>query len=1124
MKLHEIFEQLASRQPEKVAITFKEKSLTNKQLNEEANKLANYLRARLPANTNGKQPVIGVHLNRSTRPMVAMLAISKIGGIYVPLDPDTSGEHLKEICADSKIEAVILEQGLSLEHSSQTINLDTDQASIANNEAANLNLRTTVEDPIAYYCYSSGTTGKPKGIPIGHRGLFEWFKVLAKDLKSQEDRVVLGNVAINFDAHIWEYLMAWALEAPLSIADNNTRRSPTSLAEFIAANGITDATLTPSVLEYFAREKGAFEKFSSLKAVYSTGEAATEEIIKACLDRTIKFYNCYGPTEATFGITMYLIRYLSELRKGIAPIGSPNIPGIETYILNEKNEVVTDGTPGQLAFASPYMTDGYLNKEEQSQQKFTSITVPDGFGSTKTVRVHLTGDSCVKENGQLFCLGRMGHESKIKLRGQLVEPMGIEAVLNSQEFQDLGISQAQVVVKQDKENGMDPHLVAYFVVKSDPAPKWKVLRERLIQKFGLHSASIPQLQKIDAIPLTVNSKADKNALIAIKDKIYRDDSRKYNPPRTALEKELVALWAETLRMPQDDHENLIGIDDDFGALNDSSLLRMSLRDKINAKYGIEIPVADFWAKNFTIEYTAKLIFTELMANDLNADKPKFKPELLKKAAKSSTNKNAIFFLPSIIGVATEYAQLATAIDTDQAIYTFKPPGLTDPLYNCCDTDAIIEHYYQLLIKQQPEGPYYLSGWSSGAVLAFGVANKLKASGRKVRYLALIDEAAPQAPLATDPKKFAQNLLSLIEHLPAQLTKSITLAELQNKSCEEQVALVFSQLKPTTENDKNILEVVNAMIYALKLNNHAFTASPETNIQIFSATTTNSTNENNLGWSAYGKVISSSMIEGDHFSILKEPKDLGLKMSAQIKLAAARSNSGEFSDSEEKIRRDSGSSSGSSSSPSFSQQAIEQNKRIDRVNAIIYKTIEKALETPCNALTVLQLLRILIDWHLSALDKVSSFYNDDNPIPQGCKDGEVIFNTAIILILTNLEEKVFKNKTLPAWLITWMSDVRNLLDKTVMNQGSTAIQNHYSQFKKISYSRETKELNEATKTLKDDPTQQEFSSLVQESQDAINLLKKCDPMPLYQAIANKTSILATNVEEMKADAFTYTYKC
>lgn len=1132
MKLHEIFEKVVQENPHEIAVRFQEKSYTYQQINEEVNKLSNYLNNKLH-NKTVKQPVVGVYLTSSENPLIAMLAISKLGGIYLPLSPGAEAANLETICKNTPPHIVIHEKRLNLDKlnlSEECTQICLDDEEVLSEIGAcnqdNLTPITTPdEELIAYYIYSSGTTGAPKCIPIAHRGLGKWSEKL-KTLDDGSKRAILSHIPISFDAHIWEHLMAWSLHAPVCIADDSLRgnKDPAGLAKFIAKHNISDVTIVPTILNPIIKlENDEFACKNNKLNIYCTGEAISRELVEACLNLGWEFYECYGPTEATFGFTIDQIKYLISAGKksaesfasfiiqnskfegfdsvedvlcnDIPPIGKPYSDEIEVFILDEDNQVITDGRPGQLAYHSPDMTKGYLNNEEDNNKKFAEIKIP---GREKSLRVHLTGDMFAQQGDNFYCLGRIGSSAKIS--GTLLEGKGIEETLRKIN----GVLDVTVI----KVFGNPERIVGIYTANSDTITP-EAIRKELKNTFEKPVPII--LRKIDRMPTLDSGKINQRELEKIAKETKRDTPSILKPPTTQLQKELVTLWTSLLQ-DRGIEEKDIQISDDFSFLGGNSSDRNLLWGEIKKRYSIELDAATLWDDDFNIENLANLIEYE-----------KFKPIILKNP--DINNKNPPFFLfPSITGDGpSEYGKLSVELKksgVEQSVYAFKAPGLIDSSYAQLTIQQLVEHYYKQLKKTQPKGPYYLGGWSSGALIAYGVAQKLKENGDDVRYLALIDEVAPpKNQNSYQQENFANELLELIKHLPANLSSSIIPKDLSNKSCKDQVEHVFELLIPKKDpiNAKQTLDVVKSFLLGILV--HEFkpiNLADDIHVFYTNKTLQDNGNKNELGWEQYGNV--TAYPAGDnHFSPIAQPKNLATEIAKQIK-------SQEHSDHEEilkgPIRRESDGASSSSSNSSSSPRL----DALTAVNATIQNAIYISLKTPCNVLTVLQLLQRLIEWYILALVKLSSY---DNNTRSELIDNEEMFNKAVLSIINELRTRAIPNdQTTPAWLKTWLSDVETFAKQKVTTMAPVTLLDHCLSLKKFSQSTNTQNL----KTLSNQNNT--FSTALSKAEDAINELddapteilpitpKQDATKPLYNALVNHADSFAAKIKKKKTDEFHY----
>ena len=376
--LHILFEKMAADYPHHTAIQYEDEDpLTYQEVNRRANQLAHTLLQ----NAIQIQNKVLVRLERTPEQIIVLLALLKIGAIYIPLSIEQPESRLKQILTDCSpkliITSALLENTdhLSSHYSSLPVLFLDNEAVYIREQSAEKPAGIDLQDNlIAYIAYSSGSTGSPKGIPIKHAGMTRyWEGILKSQIKHKAPRV-LANVSIDFDAHVWEYLMAWTFGSALYLTHNETRKDSQKLANFIIKHHVSDMTLTPSVLRTFTELQIRAFATSGLKAIYSTGDACTLDIVSQFTKYNIAIFNCYGPTEATFGLSMLPCKP-NDFYQGMAPIGLPPADSkISIQIIDESGKrEVNEEEMGELVIHSPYLTPGYNNVKNDPFKKINGM-------------------------------------------------------------------------------------------------------------------------------------------------------------------------------------------------------------------------------------------------------------------------------------------------------------------------------------------------------------------------------------------------------------------------------------------------------------------------------------------------------------------------------------------------------------------------------------------------------------------------------------------------------------------------------------------------------------------------------------------------------------------------------
>lgn len=860
--LHHIFEGNDSTTS---ALQFEDqKPYSYQKLNELANQMAHEF---LAQGIKFQQPV-PVMLERSAEQVAVLLALSKIGAIYVPASPEQPDPRLEQIFRDSKPTHIISNTKLHdlrlsnrFPSSANVVCLDKLADSIRKQGTENLNIKGLHDDLVCYIAYSSGTTGKPKSIPIKHRGISEyWQSVLRKELNHHPAHVI-SNCSIDFDAHVWEYLMAGVFGGCIHLTSEETRKNTVLLAAFIIKHQITDMTLTPAVLREFSDAQFAAFAKSGLKAIYSTGEACTPEIVSKCERYGIKIYNCYGPTEATFGLSMVLCK-LKDFYKNLAPIAlPPQDSKVRIKIVNENGEEVPEGVAGELVIYSPYICafneePGYLNQKSEHFKKNL-----DGSISYRT------GDKFVLHDGLLYYEGRFDHLSNIKIRGQLVDPKGTEEVLRN--FPDIKDVCVSVCTTSNKEHLLVAHIA------SAKMPTIKELRH-FCHQHGLPHASIPSyFMHKEKFPLNSSGKIDRNILMQEAFiPVLRDTSLPYEKPKSALEERLIVLWEEVLQI--DPKFNVsIGTKDPFAYFGGDSIKLMTLLGKLEERFNIALsPTKIGSLEEFTINKLTRSIQSEKCIKLVKEGDPKLPP---------------LFLLPPISGESSStYAHLVSELKTNRRIYAIDAYKFVESGVMPNSMPDLAKFCLDLIRKIQPNGKYYLAGWSSGGVLAYEIAAHMDESNFS-NFLGIIDEVCPTISITNQSnEKFSQELLRLMNYF-AELygfTLDIGSTNLSTLPKEPQINQVFGKISGLRTEINNMMSYVKqflliSLTYVPKQINKTYPvifSTESTREQVFSETHDHATAET-LGWNQLVKQVHPIKLKGDHFEIINEPKELSIELQA-----------------------------------------------------------------------------------------------------------------------------------------------------------------------------------------------------------------------------------------------------
>ncbi len=564
--LHELFEAQVERTPNAPAAVYEQESLTYRELNERANQLAQYLQRR----GVGPEVMVGVCMERSLELVVALLAILKAGGAYVPLDPSYPQERLEWMIRDAELALVLAQEKFNeilSRTATEVICLDAEWTEMASESKARPASGTRPDD-LAYMIYTSGSSGRPKGVMISHRSIVNrllWMQS-AYDLKPED--VVLQKTPFSFDVSVWEFFWPLLVGARLVLARPGGHQEVDYLSSLIMEQRITTLHFVPSMLQAFIADPTVGE-CTSLRRVFSSGEALSLELQSAFFARLdAELHNLYGPTEAAVDVTFWKCK--REREGHTVPIGRP-IANTQLYVLDQELAPAPIGVAGQLCIGGVALARGYLGRPELTAEKF----VPNPFGKAGT-RLYQTGDIArFLAGGEIEYLGRSDHQ--VKIRGVRIELGEIEAVLR----EDARVKEVLVLTREEEVG--DKRLVAYVVLSAGESVSAAELRGMLKQRLPL--SMVPSLIKVlEHLPLTASGKVDRQNLLAMK---IAEPARteEYVAPRTPAEKTLAEIWCEVLKLER------VSVEDNFFDLGGHSLLATQITSRIRDRLGAEVPLS-----------------------------------------------------------------------------------------------------------------------------------------------------------------------------------------------------------------------------------------------------------------------------------------------------------------------------------------------------------------------------------------------------------------------------------------------------------------------------------------------------------------------------------------------------
>ncbi len=574
--VHQLFEQQAERTPHALAVqlAYSQATLSYRELNQSANRLARHLRA-LGVGAGGLVAVMpGRHLSLP----VALLAVLKTGAAYVPLDSSTHTERLAQVCAASGAQWLLSDEPQALELPGVT-RVAVQQR--GNDENLNLPIHP---QQLAYVIYTSGSTGQPKGVAVSH-GALAGFSQLATDYSELQatDRV-LQFATVSFDGFVEQFYPALLRGAAVVLRDSRPWDSETWL-QAVQQHGVTVADLPAAYWHMLVKDfaQGQARSFGDLRQIHVGGEAMAVDGLRFSQQAglgAVRLLNTYGPTEATVVSSIHDCTGLRAEQvswRGI-PIGRP-LPGTRLYVLDADLNLCPPGVIGELYIGGPGLAQGYHGQPALTAQRF----IADPF--TPGQRLYRSGDRVrCRADGALEYIGRVDHQ--VKIRGFRLELGEVEARLQ----QCQGVREALVLAP---DLGSGATLVAYVVAEHidlNDAAAQQAFRQQLRTRL---QAALPDYMVpshwllLEKMPLTASGKLDRNAL---PEPDPSQLQRHYRAPQSELQISLAAIWSEVLQVPR------IGLDDSFFDLGGHSLLAAQVVARIKRELGVSLPLRSLFER------------------------------------------------------------------------------------------------------------------------------------------------------------------------------------------------------------------------------------------------------------------------------------------------------------------------------------------------------------------------------------------------------------------------------------------------------------------------------------------------------------------------------------------------
>uniref|UniRef100_UPI003CC80DA8 non-ribosomal peptide synthetase n=1 Tax=Nocardia gipuzkoensis TaxID=2749991 RepID=UPI003CC80DA8 len=561
--LHEGFDAQVRRTPDAVALVTDTEQYSYAELSDRADRLARMLIGL----GVGPEALVVLALPRSADLVVAMYAVARAGGAYVPVDPAHPAERVGHILDTARPHAVLTTSAAGFV-AAATVSVPVyhlDEVDLSAYPSGKIGDRERLgvlhpQHP-AYVIFTSGSTGKPKGVAVSHQAIANQLAWMHAEYCPRTGDVYLQKTASTFDVSLWGYFLPLRAGATLLLAAPDGHRDPRYLAETIARHRVTLTDFVPSMLAAFAAHAKAGE-LDSLREVFVIGEALPPETAAAFRQMCdANLHNLYGPTEAAVSITY---RAVTETDTPQVPIGEPEWNS-QVYVLDGRLRPAPIGVPGELYLAGAQLARGYHGRVDLTAERF----VANPFGPPGA-RMYRTGDLVRwSRDGELIYLGRT--DFQVKFRGQRIEPAEIETAL----LAAAEVSQAAVRLV----TGPTGEFLAGYVIEAPGATvDLDGLKRSVAQRLPAYMVPAV-LVRLAEFPVNTSGKLDRAAL-----PVPVLAAERFRPPVHAAQRLAAAVFAEVLRVRR------VGLDDDFFALGGSSLDATQVTARAGEAAGVRVPV------------------------------------------------------------------------------------------------------------------------------------------------------------------------------------------------------------------------------------------------------------------------------------------------------------------------------------------------------------------------------------------------------------------------------------------------------------------------------------------------------------------------------------------------------
>jgi amino acid adenylation domain-containing protein len=849
--VHRLVDEAASHLPDKAAVLCNARKYTYAELIQTANQLSHYL---IDKGVR-KGDVVAIVMNRSIDTIVAIIGCLKAGAAYLPIDTDFPTGRVEYMLQDAARMHIVDREYSGLFKSPSTEIIFEDFSLEKDEFSKNTPQVHILPDDAAYVIYTSGSTGKPKGVVLEHGNLFNFLLIVDQDPGISYRDIFLAASSVSFDVSILEVLLPYVNGAQSYMLDKHQRKDPQQILRQITDHRITHMFATPSHWKMLLESKQWNTKIPYFNII-SGGEALSKSLADSLLPLCKSLWNIYGPTETTVYSTIKRITDQQE----IITIGKP-VYNTTIYILDESLQQVAQGEIGELFIAGEGVGRGYLNRPELTAERF----IKDPFDDTSEKKMYRTGDlGKYTSDGEIIVIGRK--DFQVKIRGHRIELGEIEDAISNLE----GIVDVAVITKIDQNENL--YLAAYLrlsaaeihkegcAVAASPESikEWNGILQNFLSTYMLPS----EYFILDQFPLTTSGKIDQQALAQFETIPY-DGVYSTTNPETPEEKLIAEIWENALNIHNTD------ITRDFFELGGHSMIAVQVMTQLEKRTNIKLPISVLFEYP-TIRGLAKYIKEKGGKNPWNS--------LV--SIKSSGSKIPLYIVHGGGMNVMPFYAIAKYLDREQPLYGLQAYGLNGKDEPLTTIEAIAAQYLSEILRQNPDGPYALAGYSLGGLVAFEMAQQLKLQGKEITALVMFDTYAIRSDHSNSLTMKAANLIrrevgKRLFDLELLISNPRLLKRLKKDSLRSKTDRIKNKLH-LKENETEIIQIIDKLkkIHINAGNEYKF-LNYDGEIHLFRAKIRTSYERDHkyFGWKPYVNKVNVIEMEGEHTTMFEPPNEV-----------------------------------------------------------------------------------------------------------------------------------------------------------------------------------------------------------------------------------------------------------